>query len=493
LAQNDTGRKRQQETPLFDAITGFIDEGNVPFFIPSHKMGRAIHPKWKAFAGERIFQMDLCEVQGLDDLHQPKGAILEAQRLAAEAWGADESFFLVNGTSSGIIASICTVCGEGDKVVVPRNAHKSVVFGLIVSGATPVYLPAAIDAELGLVGGMDPQALERVFGEHDGIRCVVGINPSYHGVCGDLKSLIDITHRNGSLFIAAEAHGNHVYFHKGLPPGALTLGADFACQSIHKMSGSLTQSSILHVQGTSVDRARLRANLQLAQNTSPSYILQASLDLARSYIATEGHAILERLMQDAAWAREQIRAIPGMDVLGRDIVGRSAIHDYEPIRLVISARRLGVEGYELYKILREDYRIEMEFGDYYYGICVLGLGTVRADLERLIGALADLSKKRQGAQGLRTWDEALPPVPPMRLRPRDAFFAQRERVPWQDAKGRVSAEMVVPYPPGIPALCPGEEITEEVWAFLEIQRRNGRHLHGPAGGVLDAIDVVRER
>ncbi|MDR0519277.1 MAG: DegT/DnrJ/EryC1/StrS family aminotransferase [Clostridiales Family XIII bacterium] len=484
----------QYRTPLFDAIRGFIDEGNAPLHIPSHKLGQAIHPKWKAYAGDEIFKMDLCEVQGLDDLHQPKGAIQESQQLAADAWGARESYFLVNGTSSGIIASICTVCGEGDKIIVPRNAHKSVVFGLIVSGAVPLYVNAEIDRERGLVGGFLPSALARVLDENPGAKAVFGVSPTYHGVCSDMKGLIDATHAHGGLFIADEAHGNHVYFHEDLPSGALALGADFACQSIHKMSGSLTQSSMLHIgEGCKeLNGARLRACLQMAQNTSPSYLLQASLDLARSYIATEGHDLLDNLIGMVRRARERLGAIHGVDVLGPDLIGGHGIFDYEPIRLVVSARKLGIEGYELYEILRRDYRIEMEFGDYYYGVCVLGLGTQESDLDRLVQAMDDLSGKWRGRRAPLAWDEELPPMPPMLMTPREAFFAERESVPWRNAKGRISAELIVPYPPGIPTICPGEPFTDEVWGFLDSQYRNGRHLHGPKNGQLDEVNVVAE-
>jgi arginine/lysine/ornithine decarboxylase len=480
----------QEITPLFDAIMEFIEQENVPLFIPSHKQGRAINQKWKAFVGEEIFKMDLSEVQGLDDLHQPKGAILEAQRLAAMAWGADESFFLVNGTSSGIVASLSTIANEGDNIIVPRNAHKSAIFGLIVSGANPIYIAPEINNSLGLLGGIDPTMLESKFSTNANVKGVFGINPTYHGICSDLKKLIDITHQNKALFIADEAHGNHVYFHNKLPAGALTLGADFVCQSIHKMSGSLTQSSILHIQGNGVDVSRLKANLQMAQNTSPSYLLLASLDLARSLIATKGKSLLGSLLEDIMWAKEKIKNIPGIDVLDDGLIGQSAIFDYEPIRIVFSARRLGLLGYDLYKILRKEHNIEVEFGDYYYAICVLGLGTRQGDLQSLIKALEIISNEKYERPALRDWEEALPPMPPIMLSPRIAFFSKRERVPWENAKGRISAEMITPYPPGIPAICPGEEITADIWDYLEKQRKEKRHLHGPPGGVLDSIDVV---
>jgi arginine decarboxylase len=484
--------KEQERTPLFDAIRTYIEEDVVPMHIPAHKMGAGIHPKWKEFVGDRIFQMDLTEVMGLDDLHQASGVIQESQELAAKAWGADHSFFLVNGTSSGIVASICTVAKPGETIIIPRNAHKSVVFGLIVSGAIPIYISPEVHKEIGLVGGFDPHKLEEIYGANPHAKGVFSVSPTYHGICSDTKKLIEVTHRNGGVFIADEAHGNHVYFNSKFPTGALALGADLSCQSIHKMSGSLGQSSLLHVKGNSVDLRRLKANLQLAQNTSPSYLLMTSLDLARSYMATEGSSILDELIDRISQARIKISKIPYIDILGKELVGTHGIADYEPTRLVVSARRMGIEGYQLFEMLRKDYRIEIEYGDYFYGVSVLGLGTKQEHLDRLISALEDISNRYGGTRAPLTWDEELPPIPPQILSPRDAYFAETEKIPWENARGRISAELIVPYPPGIPALCPGEEITNEIWEYLEHQGKSGRHLHGVEGKSLSEINVLIE-
>jgi lysine decarboxylase len=484
--------KNQRRTPLFDAILDFAAQAPTPFFIPAHKMGRGIDPRWLDFAGENIFKMDLSEVQGLDDLHKPQGPIREAQALAAEAWGADRSYFLVNGTSSGIIAAICSVVSEGQKIIVPRNAHKSVIFGLIVSGAIPVYIPAEIHAEKGLAGGLSAEKLNALFAENADAKGVVAVNPSYHGVCNDMRALIETTHARGGVFIADEAHGNHVYFHEKLGPGALALGADFACQSLHKMSGSLTQSSVLHTKGGRADIGRLESNLRMMQSTSPSYLLLASLDLARSRMATRGHEILERLLCMAETARKELSSLPGIEVLGRELIGEAAIADYDPIRLVVSARRLGIEGCELYRVLREQYKIEIEYGDYFYGICVMGPGTVQEDVDRLLFAMKDISERYRGQRRPLAWDGLLPPAPPMAMTPRAAHFAERTNVPRREAEGRICAQTIAPYPPGIPAVCPGELLTRDICSFLDEQIGRGRHLHGPADSDSNSIAVVSE-
>ena len=343
-----------------------------------------------------------------------------------------------------------------------------------------------------MTGGVGKEKLAALYAENADAKGVFAVSPSYHGICSDMKSLIDITHDRGGIFIADEAHGNHVYFHEKLTAGALSLGADYACQSLHKMSGSLTQSSLLHGKGERVDRSRLRANLQMTQNTSPSYLLQVSLDLARSRMATRGRDILENLIVMSEAARKELAALPGIEVLGDDLIGEAEIFAYDPIRLVVSARKLGIEGYELFRVLREEYNIEMEFGDYFYGICIMGIGTVRRDVDRLIFAMKYISEKYKGQRKPLQWDEEIPPMPPRVMTPREAHFSERIRVPWSAARGRISAQMIFPYPPGIPTICPGEIITEDVWRFLDEQNLNERHLHGTENGKLDSVAVVRE-
>lgn len=484
----------QTKTPLLDAILRYGAEDPAPLHIPAHKMGRGVSDRWRDAVGENALRLDLTEVIGLDDLHQPEGAIREAQALAADAWGSDQAFFLVNGTSAGIMAAIAATAGPGETIVVPRNAHKSVVFGLIASGAVPVYSKPEIWAEKGLVGGFRPDRLEALLNEHPEAKGVFSVSPTYHGIGSDLEALAAVTHRHGGVFIADEAHGNHVYFHKDLPTGALAAGADIACQSTHKMSGSLGQSSMLHVKGDRVDRDRLRANLQLLQSTSPSYLLQASLDAARHYMATQGAAVFADLLPRIGEARAAIGRIGGLEVLDPSIAGSHGIAYYEPTRLVVSARQLGIEGYDLFRRLRSSFGVEAEFGDYFYVVAVLGPGTQQGDLDRFVAALSVIAAEAgTGGQPAKplVWEEKLPPIPPMRLTPRDAYFEKTETVPWKETRGRIAAELAVPYPPGIPVLCPGEEITPEVFDYLDGLRRSGRHLHGPASADLLTFRVVK--
>jgi lysine decarboxylase len=342
------------------------------------------------------------------------------------------------------------------------------------------------------LGGVSKDKLDALYAENKDAKGVFAVSPSYHGVCCDMKGLIDVTHNRNGIFIADEAHGNHVYFHEKLSRGALTLGADCTCQSIHKMSGSLTQSSLLHVKGDRIDLGRLKSNLQMTQSTSPSYILQISLDLARSRMATQGREILERLIIMANAARKELSALPGIEVLGDELIGEAEITGYDPIRLVISARKLGIDGYTLYRTLRDRYNIEIEFGDYFYAVCVMGVGSEQEDVDRLLFAVKDISAEYKGLHKSLSWNEALPPIPPMIMTPRAAHFSERTFVHRSEACGRISAQMIVPYPPGIPVLCPGELITKEICDFLNELIGQGRHFHGSESKDTNSIAVVNE-
>ena len=499
---NESTKLDQSKTPLFDAIKKFSTWDPAPFFIPSHKMGKGIDPRLIDFVGENVFRMDLSEVRWTDDYHGASSSILEAEELAAAAWGAARTRFLVNGTSSGIIAAICGVCGEGDEIIVPRNVHKSVVHGLVVSGAVPVYVNPEVNDEAGLVGGLDPGALAAVLEAHPKAKAVFAISPTYHGVICDLRRLTELAHERGIPIIVDEAHGNHDYFSDRLPQGALDFDCDIVCQSTHKMSGSLTQSSMIHIgegaeESGRVDFERVNMGLGLMQSTSPSYLLLASLDLARSYIATEGERILNTVMDALDEARAEIADMPGIAVLGSELRGTFSIYDYEPMRLVITASELGLSGYELFKLLRENYGIESEFGDPKYCICVAGLGTDRAHIRKLVSALKEISLKYKVEQitkqntGELINNSCPNALPPMVMTPRQAWFAPKERIPFDEAKGRISGELVVPYPPAIPALCPGESVTPEIYDLLCIRKKEGCHLHCSAGDSLETLLVVR--
>lgn len=495
----------QNRTPLLDAIVEYTKERPVYFKIPGHRYEKGISPRWRQWTGDGIFQFDLTEAEGLDDLHEPEGVIKEAQELAAEVFQAKKTYFLVNGTTCGNEAMVLASVKEGEKIMVARNAHKSVLMGLTLGGAVPIYLMPEQDPKTGLWGSLSPEKVEEGFREHPDCKAVFLVSPTYYGVCSDVKKIAEICHRHGAVLLVDEAHGGHLYFQKeggkteNLPQGAIEQGADLCAQSMHKVTGSLTQSSLLHVGSDRVDQGRLEACLHMVQSTSPSYLLMTSLDAARYELALHGEEMLERGYELAQTAREAIQKIPGITCIGKESIGET-IHDLDLVRLVISAADLGMSGYELADRLYEDYQIGMELADDRYVVAVVTYANEEEDMERLITALHKISQKErdkkqnkeQNQQTQKTNGKscAIPKIPPMIYTPRQAFFMEKKRIPWEEAKGKIAAEALIPYPPGIPLVNPGETLTEEIWEYMDHYRREELHFHGPSDTMLKTYCVL---
>ena len=481
----------QKSAPLFDAIVDYNKRRPSYFCIPGHRYEKGINPMWRDIVGDAIFSFDLTETPLTDDLHHASGPIMEAEKLAAELWGADYTHFLVNGSTSGNQAMIITVTHGGGKVAIPRNAHKSALMGLIIGGGNPVYIMPELEQEWGLHGGITPNAVEKMFEENPDCKGVMIVSPTYYGIVSDIKGIADVCHKNGAILMVDEAHGAHCYFSDKLPKGALELGADMCVQSIHKVSGSLTQSSMLHVKSDKIKKSRLESNLTLLQSTSPSYLLMTSLDVARQDMAMHGKEMIDKAVSLAIDARDRINAIPGMTCAGKELIGRAGIYDYDITRLVVSADDIGITGFDLKKTLFFDYNIDMELADHRNTLAIVTFANEKVDLDRLVDALKDIASNNQDGT-LLPLAKKLPTQPEYVLSPRQAYFADRERIPWVDAKGRIAAELIAPYPPGIPVIYPGECMSEEVWEYIEAFRQRNGHLHGPSDATLSTYVVVKE-
>lgn len=480
----------QNTTPLFDALVEYNRRKPAYFRVPGHRYEKGINPILREAVGDAIFSFDLTETPLLDDLHNATGPIHEAERLAAELWGADYSHFLVNGTTCGNEAMILTAAHGGGTVAIPRNAHKSALMGLILSGGNPVYIMPELEQEWGLHGGISPASVERVFQQHPDCKGVFVVSPTYYGIASDLQAIADICHRHDAILMVDEAHGAHCYFSDLLPKGALELGADICVQSIHKVTGSLTQSSMLHVKSDRIKKSRLESNLMLVQSTSPSYLLMMSLDMARHDISRRGTQMIDKAAALAESARERINKIPGMACAGRELIGKAAIYDYDSTRLTVSANAIGITGFDLQKRLFAEYNIDMELANYRNVLGIVTFANEQEDLDLLVSALEDIAHKNSDGSPLPP-AEALPPQPEYVLSPRDAYFSDRERIPWVDAKGRIASEMIAPYPPGIPVIYPGERMSDDVWEYVEAFRQRNGHLHGPSDAKLSTFVVVR--
>jgi len=341
----------QQETPLFAALKKYVNDKTVSFHVPGHRGGRGI-PEFCDFAGRNIMSIDVTSgILDLDTICNPTGVIHEAEELAAHAFGADHAHFLVNGTTSGIQAMILSVAGPGDEIIIPRNAHRSVVGALILSGVHPVYIKPVINEYMGIAMGITVESVRRALVEHPNAKAVFVINPTYYGVASDLKKIVEVAHSYGKPVIVDEAHGAHLKFHPDLPLSAMEAGADISATSMHKLGGSLTQSSILLVKSDYVDDRTVKAALNLTQTTSPSYLLMASLDVARKQMALKGRQMLDETIKRCERTRRQLNSIEGIYVMGHDIEGTEGCFAYDPTKLAINLRELGLSGFETEKIL----------------------------------------------------------------------------------------------------------------------------------------------
>lgn len=484
----------QNQTPLLDAIVDYTRERPTYFKIPGHRYEKGISPRWRQWTGDGIFQFDLTEAEGLDDLHCPEGVIKEAQELAAEIFHAKATYFLVNGTTCGNEAMVLTCAGEKEKIMVPRNAHKSVLMGLILSGAEPVYLMPRFDEKTGLCGSIMPEDVEEGFKKHPDCKGVFLVSPTYYGVCSNIRKISEICHKNNAILMVDEAHGGHLYFGKKsmgtdkLPQGAILQGADICAQSMHKVTGSLTQSSLLHVGSDRIDRGRLEANLHMVQSTSPSYLLMTSLDAARYELAMHGPQMLSRALELAENARSRINRIKGMHCYGKEIINEN-IYDLDTTRLVISASDLGITGFELADRLYEEYRVGLELADEKNVVAVVTYANEREDIQNLVDALEKIAQNTiQSQENIKNF--SMPFVPESVLSPRQAYFAPKKRISWENAKGKITGEALIPYPPGIPLVNPGEIITDEIWEYMEYYRREKLHFHGPSDKKLDTIQII---
>jgi lysine decarboxylase len=483
----------QFETPLFTGLLEHIKKNPIQFHIPGHKKGAGMDPEFRDFIGENALAMDLINIGPLDDLHHPKGIIKRAQELAAEAFGADYTFFSVQGTSGAIMAMIMSVAGPGDKIIVPRNVHKSVMSAIVFSGATPIFIHPEIDKELGISHGITPEAVEKALKQHPDAKGVLVINPTYFGIAGDLKKIVEIAHSYHVPVLVDEAHGVHIHFHEDLPLSAMQAGADMAATSVHKLGGSLTQSSILNVREGLVSAKHVQAILSMLTTTSTSYLLLASLDVARKWLATQGREQFEKTIQLAEKTRQQINEIPYLYCVGKEILGTEATYDYDPTKLTISVKELGLTGYDVEKWLREMYNIEVELSDLYNILCLITPGDTERETNALVNALRHLSEqfRHQAAKGVKP-KVLLPDIPALALTPRDAFYAETEVVPFEESAGRIIAEFIMVYPPGIPIFIPGEIITQENLNYIKKNLEVGLPVQGPEDDTLQTLRVIKE-
>jgi len=482
----------QLETPLFSGLVEHAKKNPIQFHIPGHKKGAGMDSDFRDFVGGNALSIDLINIGPLDDLHAPKGIIKQAQDLAAEAFGADHTFFSVQGTSGAIMTMVMAVCGPGDKIIVPRNVHKSVMSAIIFSGAIPVFIHPEVDVELGISHGITTHAVEKALSQNPDAKGLLVINPTYFGISADLKKIVEIAHSYHVPVLVDEAHGVHIHFHDSLPLSAMQAGADMAATSVHKLGGSMTQSSILNVKEGLVSPKRVQSILSMLTTTSTSYLLLASLDVARKQLATKGHELIERTIELAQYMRREINRIDYLYCVGEEILETEAAHDYDPTKLIISVKELGLTGYEVEKWLRGMYNIEVELSDLYNILCIITPGDTYKEADILLEALRALSKMRTEKKEQAHTKVLLPEIPLLALTPRDAFYAETELVPFDESEGRIIAEFIMVYPPGIPIFIPGEIVTKENLLYIKKNIEVGLPVQGPENFDARMLRVIKE-
>jgi arginine decarboxylase len=492
----------QSKTPYFTALLEYVDSGVLPFHTPGHMQGRGADLAWREFVGDNILAIDLTPMPGIDDLLQPTESVKEAQELAAEAYGADHSFFLINGSTSGNQCMMMTALNPGEKIAVPRNSHKSMLGGLVMSGAHPIYMQPAVDQEMHMDNSVTPETVARTIQEHPDLKAVYIVSPTYYGVAADLASIERIAHDAGKLLLVDEAWGPHFKFHPALPLSATEAGVDLCINSTHKMLAAFSQCAMLHQIGDRVRLDRLKSVLKMFLSTSPNLPMLASLDVARMQMAVHGSALLSRTIELAQETRKRLNQIEGIYSFGEEIQGREGVFDLDPTKITVRVTGLGYTGYEASAILRRRYNIQVELADLFNVVALFTIGTTPDAAERFIYAFQELAREDRPLdmyspsgvleQRLKRGTYKMPKIPPMRMLPREAFLADTEFVEFRDSAGRICAETISPYPPGIPVISPGEEITAELIDYLRLELKAGVRIQGPYDDELRKVRVVQE-
>ncbi len=467
-------RINQHTAPVYEAMLELRKRRIVPFDVPGHKRGRG-NPELVDFLGEKCVGVDVNSMKMLDNLSHPVSVIREAEELTADAFGAKHAFFMVHGTTSAVQAMVLASVRAGEEILLPRNVHKSVINALVLCGGIPVYVPVRVNHKIGIATGMALADVQRAIHEHPKAKAIFVNNPTYYGIASDLRGIVKLAHAAGMKVLVDEAHGTHLYFGDNLPISGMAAGADLAAVSMHKSGGSLTQSSIM-LCGQGVDVEYVQQIINLTQTTSASYLLISSLDLSRRNLALHGRESFEKVSSMAEYARAEINEIGGYYAYGRELIDGDSVFDFDVTKLSVFTQGIGMTGIEVYDMLRDEYDIQIEFGDIGNILAYISIGDRIRDIERLVGALEDIADRAGKDKKELYCGEFI--APELVMSPREAFYAQGERMPLSETVGRIAGEMLMCYPPGIPILTPGERITQEILDYIEYAREKGCSLQG---------------
>jgi len=482
----------QEKAPIFETVLNHAKKRVVSFHTPGHKNGRAIDPKLSNFTGKNLYYFDVTVFPEVDSLHDPTGCIRQAQKLMAKAYRVKESFFLVNGSSVGNQTMFLSACKPGDSVILSRNIHKSVLSGIILAGLWPIWLQPKIDHDLDIILDPEPDQIAAAIKKFPEAKAVFVTSPTYNGVTSDLLEIANICHKSNKLLLVDEAHGPHLRFHRDFPISAVEAGADLVVQSVHKILSALSQGSVIHVNSDRVDVNRVKKVVSMLQTTSPNYLILASIDLARRQAIMHGEKLLGQVIQAAEAGRKGINRLQNFFCFNREDI-RSHGYDLDVTKLTINVTKTGLSGMVIENILSNDYNIQVDCADLFNLIAIMGIGSTRADVDKLVKALADIDKKHHGTA--KNWILNLPSLTTeMVMNPREVFLSRStRRVPLNKAAGHISAQTLTPYPPGIPILIPGERITQEVCDYLNQLSQQDIRVSGQETDTLRTVKIVKTK
>ena len=479
----------QNQAPIYEGLVKLRKKRIVPFDVPGHKRGRG-NPELVELLGEKCVGIDVNSMKPLDNLGHPISIIRDAEELAAEAFGAAHAFLMIGGTTSSVQTMILSTCKSGDKIILPRNVHKSAINALVLCGAIPIYIEMSVDPKIGIALGLENDRVAQAIKDHPDANAILINNPTYYGICSDLKGLTEMAHAAGMKVLVDEAHGAHLHFTDKLPLSAMDAGADMSAVSMHKSGGSLTQSSLLLV-GDQMNPEYVRQIINLTQSTSASYLLMSSLDISRRNLALRGKESFEKVIELSEYARREINAIGGYYAYSKELVDGVSVCDFDVTKLSVYTQGIGLTGIEVYDLLRDEYDIQIEFGDIGNILAYISIGDRIQDIERLVGALADIKRlySRDGKDLIA--GEYIQPE--LVLSPQEAFYSERRSLTLDESVGQVCGEFVMCYPPGIPILAPGERITQGLVDYIQFAKERGCSLQGTEDPEVNHINVIKRK
>ncbi len=479
----------QNQAPIYEALVKLRKKRIVPFDVPGHKRGRG-NPELVELLGEKCVGIDVNSMKPLDNLGHPISIIRDAEELAADAFGAAHAFLMIGGTTSSVQTMILSTCKAGDKIILPRNVHKSAINALVLCGAIPIYIEMSVNPKIGIALGLENDRVSKAIKDHPDAKAILINNPTYYGICSDLRGLTEMAHEADMLVLVDEAHGAHLHFTDKLPISAMDAGADMAAVSMHKSGGSLTQSSLLLI-GEQMNPEYVRQIINLTQSTSASYLLMASLDISRRNLALRGKESFEKVIELSEYARREINAIGGYYAYSKELIDGVSVCDFDVTKLSVYTQGIGLTGIEVYDLLRDEYDIQIEFGDIGNILAYISIGDRIQDIERLVGALADIKRlySRDGKDLIA--GEYIQPE--LVLSPQEAFYSERKSLTLDESVGQVCGEFVMCYPPGIPILAPGERITREIVDYIQFAKERGCSLQGTEDPEVNHINVIKRK